>query len=89
MSRFKLTEQFRMGTGAVKNHFFGVLFNAIKYPAASSGVFRSPEELVSDLIPHLPKDEQFDSRPKGRGIKPSPRINKMCLNDLFIRPPDH
>ncbi|MCL2138493.1 MAG: phosphoribosylformylglycinamidine cyclo-ligase [Treponema sp.] len=49
-----------------------------KYPAASSGVFRSPEELVSGLIPNILKDEHFDSRPKGRGIKPSPRIRFLA-----------
>ena len=54
-----------------------------KYPAASSGVFRSPEELVSGLIPNVPKNEQFDSRPKGRGIKPSPRINLSHKSSFF------
>ena len=75
----------------------------IKYPAAANfvgavaGVFRSPEELVSDLgrspYPHIPKDEQFDSRPKapsrseilGDGLrpKPSPRIKESLRFDTY------
>ena len=57
----------------------------IKYSAASSGVFRSPEELDSGLIPNVPKEEPFDSRPKGRGL-----LNRACRRQakvpLLIKP---
>ena len=63
----------------------------MKYPAASSGVFRSPEVLVSGLIPNILKGEKFVSRPKERGIKPSPRIKDYYVinNNAAIRTGKH